>query len=156
MNSTQRNLTYLSSSHSILSSEFDLRTFAEEYQTADEITIDHTLPDETYGYTDDYEISEHEISNETVDNIKQQLAQIRSSKHDEFICTEMMDGVEDTCNSIYRGLELFPEVKRDLFNSTPDFDLLHPASKEDKSEIIEWPKNTILIASDSIFNRIDE
>ena len=119
------------------------------------MTIDDILPDETYGYTDENEISEHEISNKTVDNIEQQLTQIRSSKHDEFICTKMMDGVEDKCKSIYRGLELLPEVKHDLFNSTPDFDSLHPANREDKSEIKAWPKNTILIASDSIFNQID-
>ena len=107
-----------------------------------------------YSQFEDFQQSEIERKIKLENNIKSQLFQIRSMKHEEYLILNKSEidsndnpsnEKDNIINSIDRGIKHLCEIE-----NVP----MEMISEEKK--IHKWPKNTILIATDSIFNQIEE
>ena len=102
-----------------------------------------------YNQFEEFQQLEHERKIEIENNIQTQLTQIRSMKHVEYLHTSQginnNNNINGKHNIIDRGI-VHLCVTENIYTQK--------ISEENKTH--KWPRNTILIASDSICNQIDE
>ena len=83
-------------------------------------------------------IKEHKFSKSTNDNNRKQMITI--------------EGIM----SLTRGLKPIPEAKHTSHSDSSEVEPSNVNDVEERSEVKTWPRKTILVASDSLFNQIDE